>query len=62
MTCSMFLGNFVETGWKLKKLKHVGALACIFVRRAKAGVDISVTYQQKSENLEFNPHWVLPVV
>ena len=33
MTCSMFMGNFVETGWKLKKLKHVGAFACIFVRR-----------------------------
>jgi hypothetical protein len=29
----MFMGNFVETGWKLKKLKHVGALAYIFVRR-----------------------------
>jgi hypothetical protein len=35
MTCSMFMGNFVETGRKLKKLKHVGALACIFVRRVK---------------------------
>jgi hypothetical protein len=33
MTCSMFMGNFVETGWKLKKLKHVAAFACIFVRR-----------------------------
>ena len=33
MICSMFMENFVETGWKLKKLKHVGALACIFVRR-----------------------------
>jgi hypothetical protein len=27
------MGNFVETGLKLKKLKHVSALACIFVRR-----------------------------
>jgi hypothetical protein len=33
MTCSMSLRNFVETGWKLKKLKHVSALAFIFVRR-----------------------------
>jgi hypothetical protein len=30
MTCSMSMRNFVETGWKLKKLKHVSALACIF--------------------------------
>ena len=35
MTCSMFMGNFVETGRKLKKLKHVCALVCIFVRRVK---------------------------
>ena len=27
------MGNFVETGRKLKKLKHVSALACIFGRR-----------------------------
>jgi hypothetical protein len=33
MTCSMSIRNFVETGRKLKKLKHVSALACIFVRR-----------------------------
>jgi hypothetical protein len=33
MTCSMSMRNFVEAGWKLKKLKHVSALACIFVRR-----------------------------
>ena len=35
MTGSMFMGNFVETGnWRnWKKLKHVSALACIFVRR-----------------------------
>jgi hypothetical protein len=29
----MFMANFVETGRKLKKLKHVSALACIFDRR-----------------------------
>ena len=29
----MFMGNFVETGGILKKLKHVSALACIFGRR-----------------------------
>jgi hypothetical protein len=33
MTCSMFMGNLVETGWKLKKLKHIGVFACIFDRR-----------------------------
>ena len=38
MTCSMLMGNFVETGLKLKKLKHVGALACIFVRRGISDV------------------------
>ena len=33
MTCFMFMGNFVETGGRLKKLKHVSALACTFGRR-----------------------------
>ena len=34
MTCSMFMGNLLETGLKLKKLKHIGVFACIFDRRA----------------------------
>jgi hypothetical protein len=29
------MGNLVETGRKLKKLKHTGAFACIFDRHAK---------------------------
>jgi hypothetical protein len=33
MTCSMFMGYLVGTGWKLKKLKQVGAFPCIFDRR-----------------------------
>jgi hypothetical protein len=35
MICSIFMGNLVETGRKLKKLKHTGAFACIFDRHAK---------------------------
>jgi hypothetical protein len=35
MICSMFIGYLVQTGWKLKKLKHTGAFACIFDRYAK---------------------------
>jgi hypothetical protein len=43
MICSMSMENFVETGYKLKKLKHDSALACIFVKREKkCGVHISV--------------------
>ena len=32
------MANFVETGRKLKKLKHVSALACIFGRRAGTNI------------------------
>jgi hypothetical protein len=39
------MGNFVETGKKLKKLKHVSALACIFVRREKNRVGIPAKVQ-----------------
>jgi hypothetical protein len=31
----MFMGYLVQTGWKLKKLKHTGTFACIFDRHAK---------------------------
>jgi hypothetical protein len=29
----MFMENLEETGWKLKKLKHIGVFAGIFDRR-----------------------------
>jgi hypothetical protein len=29
------MGYLVQTGWKLKKLKHTGTFACIFDRHAK---------------------------
>jgi hypothetical protein len=35
MICYMFMGYLVQTGWKLKKLKHICAFACIFDRHAK---------------------------
>jgi hypothetical protein len=27
MICSMFMGNLVETGWKLKKLKQIAHIS-----------------------------------
>jgi hypothetical protein len=34
----MLMGNFVEKERKLKKLKHVSALACIFGRRVESDI------------------------
>jgi hypothetical protein len=48
--CSMFMGNLVETGWKLKKVKHTSAFACIFDRHAKKFATDAKRYVGLSKN------------